>query len=76
MLWADTHELTNIIHFFEDIAIVYCSSALALRDETSEHRDGCRLSSTIVAKQGKNLPVVHLDVEVLHGLEPSRIGLL
>ena len=76
MLWADTHELTDVAHLFEAIGVVDGGCALALGDETREHGNCRCLSGTIVAKQGENLAVVHLDIEALHSLEATRERLL
>ena len=76
MLWADTHKFTNVAHFLENISFKDRSSALALGDETGKHGYGRCLSGTVVAQQGEDLSVIHLDIEALHSLKAAREGLL
>ena len=76
MLRADTHEFTDVTHLLEAIGVVDGSRAFTLGDQSSEHGDCCRLSSAIMAEQGENLAVVHLDIEALHSLEAARERLL
>ena len=76
MLRADTHELTDVAHLLEAIGVVDGGCALALGDKTREHGDCRCLTGAIVAKQGENLAVVHLDIKALHSLESARERLL
>lgn len=76
MLWADSHEFTNIAHFLKDVSIIDGGRALALRNETSQHGDSCCLSGTVMTEQGEDLSAVHLDVESFHSLEATGEGLL
>ena len=76
MLWTDTHKFTYIAHFLENVSIKDGSFALALGDESGKHGDGRCLSGTVVAEQGEDLSIVHLDIESLHSSEATREGLL
>ena len=76
MLWAHSHELSDLIHLFKEVHIIAGCSACRFLNETSEHRDRCRLASAIVAEQGEDLVLVHLHVDASDSLEASREGLL
>jgi len=76
VLRADTHELSHFLHVLEHIFVVSNGITVTLSQEAGQHGDSRRLSSSILAKQGKDLARVHLHVDSLHSLEAIRVGLL
>ena len=76
VLRADAHELSHLLHILEQVHIVNFCAALRLLDEASEHGDDSGLACTVVAKQGEDLTLEHLEVHAFNGSEASGERLL
>ena len=75
MLRTNAHIFPHIIHLFEQVvAKNICCAGRPLK-QSCEHRNSGGLASTIMAKKRKDLPVVHLEVNAIDGLEAIRVHL-
>ena len=72
MLRANSHEFSHFVHFIEKIDVIAGSFTRGLFNQASQHRNSCRLASTIMTKQSKNLALIHLDADALNSLKATR----
>ena len=76
VLGTDAHELTHLLHLLEEVCVVTGSLTSTLLDESSEHGDRCRFTSTVVAQESENLRIVHFHVDSPNCSESTSEGLL
>jgi len=62
MLRADAEYLSELIHIVEDTQIENRSLSSCGLNQTSEHADGCGLTSSIMSKQGEYLAIIYVDI--------------
>lgn len=66
MLWANSQDLPHFIHLIEDVnAENLCESSVGF-NQTCQHRDRGCFTGTVVAKEGKDLPLVHCKIDVAY----------
>lgn len=69
MLGAHSHIVANFGLLVEQIVLKDAALSSCLTQKTRQHRNGGRFSSSVVSKQSKDLPIVHLHVDSVDGLE-------
>ena len=70
MLRANTHVFPCLLHRGEHINAKKVCFSLRAINQTGKHRDGGRLSSTVVTKETEYLILVELNIETVDRLEP------
>ena len=76
VLRADAHKLSNLVHLLEHVDVEDFGLALRLLYKTCQHRDCRTFSSSVMAEEGKNLAVIHLDIDTCYCSEPTRVDFL
>jgi hypothetical protein len=66
MLWTDSKNLSEIVHFIKDTHSKDLCRSLACLNKTSKHRDSGGLSSAVVTQKCEYLPIIHGDIRVLN----------
>ena len=66
MLGTNAHKLTHLVLRLKQVHVVDASRARGLANQACQHRDDCRLASTIVAEQGVDLTVVHFHINAFN----------
>lgn len=69
MLGTDPHELAELVGIVEHVDTKDACLTLRRLEEASQHRDGGRLTGTVVAEQDKNLIFVHFEIDPIDSLE-------
>mmetsp|Transcript_55257 Transcript_55257/g.96836 ORF Transcript_55257/g.96836 Transcript_55257/m.96836 type:complete len:268 (-) Transcript_55257:469-1272(-) len=70
VLGTHTHRLADTFHVVKNIVTVDRGAVVAVggvrADQTSQHADGGGLARTVVAQQGEDLVLVHVETQIVH----------
>ena len=75
MLGADTHECPDLVHVVEQVVLKNSTLASGFWQQASKHGNGRGFTGSVVAQQGKDLAVVHLEIDPVDGTELVRVYL-
>ena len=73
MLGANPHVIPHLAHLLEQIVAENLRGACRPGQQTRQHGDSRGLPGAVVAEQREDLPVVHLQVDAVDGLEAVRV---
>ena len=65
MLWAHTEVMPDLFHLLKEIVLKNTTMTRAFRNQARQHRDSRRFASSVMPKQGKDLAIVHLQVDAI-----------
>ena len=69
MLWANSHELANLLGLVEKVKAKDWGFTLCLVDEACEHADCCTFTGAVLAEKRENLVLVDLKIYSLDCVE-------